>query len=80
MGSRYSVGGATGIRTRDLFIANEARYQLRHSPFVAHQDYRRRPTKDKSQQCCRDHAYWVTGLLGATLVQNRIQVEAERWV
>ena len=27
-----SGGGAEGIRTPDLLIANETRYQLRHSP------------------------------------------------
>ena len=27
-------GGAAGIRTPDLLIANETRYQLRHSPMV----------------------------------------------
>src|SRR3954454_3385820 len=27
-----SVGGAKGIRTPDLLVANETRYQLRHSP------------------------------------------------
>ena len=27
-----AVGGAEGIRTPDLLIANETRYQLRHSP------------------------------------------------
>ena len=27
-------GGARGIRTPDLFHAMEARYQLRHSPFI----------------------------------------------
>ena len=26
------AGGAKGIRTPDLLIANETRYQLRHSP------------------------------------------------
>ena len=26
------LGGAEGIRTPDLLIANETRYQLRHSP------------------------------------------------
>ena len=26
------IRGARGIRTPDLFIANEARYHLRHSP------------------------------------------------
>ena len=26
------LGGAEGIRTPGLFVANEARYQLRHSP------------------------------------------------
>src|SRR5699024_5456825 len=26
------MGGASGIRTRDLLVANETRYQLRHSP------------------------------------------------
>ena len=40
-GHRFSVfaavpgipsGGAEGIRTPDLLIANETRYQLRHSP------------------------------------------------
>ena len=29
-----SVGGAAGIRTPDLLIANETRYQLRHSPLM----------------------------------------------
>ena len=28
------VGGAAGIRTPDLLIANETRYQLRHSPLM----------------------------------------------
>ena len=28
-------GGAEGIRTPDLLIANETRYQLRHSPGCA---------------------------------------------
>ena len=28
----FSVCGAEGIRTPDLLIANETRYQLRHSP------------------------------------------------
>ena len=27
-----AYGGARGIRTPDLLIANETRYQLRHSP------------------------------------------------
>ena len=27
-----ACGGARGIRTPDLLIANETRYQLRHSP------------------------------------------------
>ncbi len=27
-----TLGGAKGIRTPDLLIANETRYQLRHSP------------------------------------------------
>ena len=31
----YSGGGAKGIRTPDLLIANETRYQLRHSPMSA---------------------------------------------
>ena len=30
------VGGAEGIRTPDLLIANETRYQLRHSPADRH--------------------------------------------
>ena len=33
--TRYRMsarGGARGIRTPDLLIANETRYQLRHSP------------------------------------------------
>jgi hypothetical protein len=30
--NRYRLGGAEGIRTPDLLIANETRYQLRHSP------------------------------------------------
>ena len=29
---RPPIGGARGIRTPDLLIANETRYQLRHSP------------------------------------------------
>lgn len=29
-----ACGGARGIRTPDLFHAMEARYQLRHSPFI----------------------------------------------
>lgn len=28
----FAIGGAKGIRTPDLLIANETRYQLRHSP------------------------------------------------
>ncbi len=28
----FPSGGAEGIRTPDLLIANETRYQLRHSP------------------------------------------------
>jgi hypothetical protein len=28
----FASGGAEGIRTPDLLIANETRYQLRHSP------------------------------------------------
>ena len=28
----FDVGGAKGIRTPDLLVANETRYQLRHSP------------------------------------------------
>ena len=31
---RMRGGGAEGIRTPDLLIANETRYQLRHSPFA----------------------------------------------
>jgi hypothetical protein len=34
------LGGAEGIRTPGLLVANEARYQLRHSPSVV----RRCPT------------------------------------
>ena len=30
----FPESGAEGIRTPDLLIANETRYQLRHSPFV----------------------------------------------
>ena len=33
-------GGAEGIRTPDLLIANETRYQLRHSP-LRQQEYQR---------------------------------------
>ena len=36
-GERGSGGGAAGIRTPDLLIANETRYQLRHSPEVREQ-------------------------------------------
>ena len=32
VGQTFRVGGARGIRTPDLLIANETRYQLRHSP------------------------------------------------
>jgi hypothetical protein len=31
-GTGFLLGGAEGIRTPDLLIANETRYQLRHSP------------------------------------------------
>jgi hypothetical protein len=30
----FRVGGAEGIRTPGLLIANETRYQLRHSPLM----------------------------------------------
>ena len=33
-GEATTLGGAEGIRTPDPFIANEVRYQLRHSPWV----------------------------------------------
>ncbi len=33
-GTGFRCGGAEGIRTPDLLIANETRYQLRHSPEV----------------------------------------------
>ena len=33
-GTGFLGGGAEGIRTPDLLIANETRYQLRHSPLV----------------------------------------------
>ena len=33
-GTGFLSGGAEGIRTPDLLIANETRYQLRHSPLV----------------------------------------------
>ena len=33
-GTGFRWGGAEGIRTPDLLIANETRYQLRHSPLV----------------------------------------------
>ena len=33
--TRCRCGGAEGIRTPDLLIANETRYQLRHSPGCA---------------------------------------------
>ena len=36
------TGGAEGIRTPDLLIANETRYQLRHSPEHPHQVQQRR--------------------------------------
>ena len=32
------TGGARGIRTPDLLIANETRYQLRHSPMLEQLD------------------------------------------
>ena len=31
-----AFGGAEGNRTPDLLIANETRYQLRHSPLTGH--------------------------------------------
>jgi hypothetical protein len=34
-GTGFRCGGAEGIRTPDLLIANETRYQLRHSPMAA---------------------------------------------
>src|SRR5690349_23307947 len=33
------LGGAEGIRTPDLLIANETRYQLRHSPLMQRKSY-----------------------------------------
>ncbi len=33
-GAGFCWGGAAGIRTPDLLIANETRYHLRHSPLV----------------------------------------------
>jgi len=35
-------GGAEGIRTPDLLIANETRYQLRHSPKLTSYDASRK--------------------------------------
>ena len=34
-------GGADGIRTRDLLVANETRYQLRYSPSNQRAGYHR---------------------------------------
>src|SRR5690625_2191646 len=43
------TGGASGIRTRDLLVANETRYQLRHSPRTVHQDSTSAPATSTSQ-------------------------------
>ena len=48
------IGGAEGIRTPDLLIANETRYQLRHSP--GHRGNRRgekryHPLRPGSNRC-----------------------------
>ena len=47
-GARWN-GGASGIRTRDLLVANETRYQLRHSPRTVHQDSTSGPTTSTSR-------------------------------
>jgi len=40
--ARCHIGGAEGIRTPDLLIANETRYQLRHSPKLTSYDASRK--------------------------------------
>jgi len=43
----FENGGAKGIRTPDLLVANETRYQLRHSPSADPSD------------CPRQHADFI---------------------
>ncbi|SPD88855.1 protein of unknown function [Micropruina glycogenica] len=45
MSEPWPGGGAKGIRTPDLLIANETRYQLRHSPRLLneHNDSTKQP-------------------------------------
>src|SRR5699024_2260152 len=47
-GARWN-GGASGIRTRALLVANETRYQLRPSPRTVYQDSTSGPTTSTSR-------------------------------
>src|SRR6478736_5424561 len=46
----FSASGAAGIRTPGLLIANETRYQLRHSPKCGpHDNTRRHPSETTTE-------------------------------
>ena len=49
-----AYGGARGIRTPDLLIANETRYQLRHSP---KDGYTLAPSQTITQADRNQHAF-----------------------
>ena len=49
-----ACGGARGIRTPDLLIANETRYQLRHSP---KDGYTLAPSQTITQADRNQHAF-----------------------
>ena len=60
--TRLLMGGAKGIRTPDLLIANETRYQLRHSPMRFDRSKRladsttsrpAEPSSDQPEAACR---------------------------
>ena len=69
--------GARGIRTPDLLIANETRYQLRHSPLCGRK--LSTDTPGSNNRSTVKLTMSATGpLLRATLVEDGIQVEAER--
>ncbi len=93
---RMSVcGGARGIRTPDLLIANETRYQLRHSPkdsnslapsqSAVQADHRRvrhdteptHATAPRARRPAARHQQLRGPLLGASRVQDGIQVEGD---
>ena len=73
--------GAKGIRTPDLLIANETRYQLRHSPLCG----RKLSTVTSSSNTCptvklamKKLAMNTCGpLLRAALIEDGVQIKAE---